>query len=212
MKYKITFNSDWHVGNGLSDGSIADAILVRDANGLPVLPGRAVKGALREAAVRLGKCRKDLAACEQAFFGSRSQGEGFNQSGCLKVSSAGLPASFSKLSNFVGDMTILRAHTRLNDEGTAEAGSLRTLECGIPGLTFKGHIELVELPQQLEAAGEVWVQQYLAALAAGVKSLGAHRTRGYGRCKMSLKLNAGASVRLPDYLPGLIKGEETCTA
>ena len=45
----ITFFSWWHAGSGLGRGGDADALVIRDATGLPYLPGKTVKGLLRDA-------------------------------------------------------------------------------------------------------------------------------------------------------------------
>lgn len=55
---KITLHGYWHAGSGRGEGPGADASVVRDGAGLPYLPGRTLKGLLREAvrrAMRLGR-------------------------------------------------------------------------------------------------------------------------------------------------------------
>lgn len=46
---KLELHSFWHPGTGRGDGAAADAVVHRDADGLPELPGRTVKGLLRAA-------------------------------------------------------------------------------------------------------------------------------------------------------------------
>ncbi len=51
--YKITFHSEWHCGSGLTSGSDLDALVVKDADNFPFVPGKTIKGLLQEAAMEL---------------------------------------------------------------------------------------------------------------------------------------------------------------
>ena len=55
IKYKITFFSNWHCGSGLAAGADTDELVIKDRNGLPYVPGRTIKGLLREAAMMLSQ-------------------------------------------------------------------------------------------------------------------------------------------------------------
>ena len=190
--YTITFTSDWHVGSGLGDSHRADAVLARDAYGLPLLGGRAVKGALREGARRLRLCRDDLRVCESLFFGVNSAERVSNTPGRIRVSAASLPehirhlvlaASGQDRVDLLRDMTILRSQTAL-EKGSAKAGTLRTLECGIALMSFHGHLD-VDL-HGLNIS-EDWASGYLHAVCAAVKSMGGNRSRGFGSCRIRLE-------------------------
>ena len=211
-KYTITFLSDWQISSGLGDGFLADSQLCRDAAGFLYIPGRAVKGALREGAHRLGMARPDLALCETIFFGSRSKGEGFNKSGVLTVSSAYLPKdllvalegiSSAERAQFLRDLTVLRAQTAL-ENGTVKNASLRTTECGIAGTSFEGTVEFSAY--LFEASGyacpaEDWLTQYMHAVCAATKSMGSGRSRGLGTCRITLEQAGSRGVTLPAPLP-----------
>ena len=54
MDYKIEFFSNWHCGSGLAAGADVDALVIKDKDGLPYVPGRTIKGLLRDAATELG--------------------------------------------------------------------------------------------------------------------------------------------------------------
>ena len=72
-RLEIRFHGYWHPGTGRGDGASADAIVHRDEGALPFLPGRTVKGLLRNA-VRLGiqaGVEGLNAESEEALFGSR---------------------------------------------------------------------------------------------------------------------------------------------
>ena len=46
---KFSLSSYWRVGSGKGAEAMADALVLRDESGLPIIPGRAVKGLLRDA-------------------------------------------------------------------------------------------------------------------------------------------------------------------
>jgi CRISPR-associated protein Csx10 len=213
----ITFVSDWLVGSGLGDGHLADACLVRDSNGLLFLPGRAIKGALREAAHRLGYCREDLKKAETDIFGGHCQPQkaeeaaaSFNRPGILRVGNGRLPENIERLllaekdlekrRRFVSDLTVRRTQTAIDEGGVAKEGSLRTIECGLSGLTFMAGLSLDAASMGLE---EEWLKTYLAALCAMVKGLGGHRARGLGYCRVVSEYSPPSDlpVKLPPERP-----------
>ena len=49
LTIKIEFFSPWHCGSGLSAGADADSLVIKDINGLPFIPGKTIKGLIREA-------------------------------------------------------------------------------------------------------------------------------------------------------------------
>lgn len=209
---RIDFFSDWHVGSGLGDGAIADAILNRDADGLPWIPGRAVKGALREAAWRVGLCRSDLARMVEVVFGTASTARASNTPGRISVGSGHLPRDLAdwlvrscdteERAQYVRDMTVPRVQTMLDENGMVVPHSLRTIECGIPGLYFISHVAL-DIPDNARE----WFLGYLGALCAAVKSIGADRARGLGRCRLTVG-GSGGAVDLPSPVdPGLLDME-----
>ena len=53
MRYKIEFFSYWHCGSGQTAGADVDELVVRDVSGLPFVPGRTLKGLLREAVTNI---------------------------------------------------------------------------------------------------------------------------------------------------------------
>lgn len=45
----IRFFSQWHCGSGTSAGADVDELVVKDKNGMPYIPGKTLKGLIREA-------------------------------------------------------------------------------------------------------------------------------------------------------------------
>jgi CRISPR/Cas system CMR subunit Cmr4 (Cas7 group RAMP superfamily) len=50
IEYQIEFFSEWHCGSGLAAGADVDALVVKDKDKLPFVPGKTIKGLIREAA------------------------------------------------------------------------------------------------------------------------------------------------------------------
>lgn len=183
---QIKFLSDWHIGSGLGDGAVADAVLNRDARGIPCVPGSAIKGAMREGAWRLASYQEELEPLPDFIFGTNSQARVSNRPGILMVGQGKLDQALrqwletrDEFKEFVEDMTIIRKQTRLDASGMVVPHTLRSIECGIPGLTFSASIAAA-LPEDSHA----WFAAYLGAICACVKSIGGYRSRGIGRCRL----------------------------
>src|SRR5436305_10177471 len=50
FRLRFTMKSDWHVGSGTGRPGNVDSLLQRDAEGLPYLPAKTVRGIWRDAA------------------------------------------------------------------------------------------------------------------------------------------------------------------
>lgn len=50
ITFAIQFYSPWHCGSGLSAGADVDELVIKDKNGMPFVPGKTIKGLMREAA------------------------------------------------------------------------------------------------------------------------------------------------------------------
>ncbi len=72
MKYSIQFHDYWCTASGLSGGAKADILTLKDTDGLPYVPGRTIKGLLREAAETICAFDDSMISAEQitAIFGS----------------------------------------------------------------------------------------------------------------------------------------------
>ena len=58
--YKIEFQSYWHIGSGLSTGTANDASLLKDRNNFPFIPGKTLKGLIRDAALLLSGISSEI--------------------------------------------------------------------------------------------------------------------------------------------------------
>ena len=59
IEYTITFLSDWHAGSGLSSGAEADAVVIKEDKNLPYLPGKTIKGLVKDALKDIGNINEE---------------------------------------------------------------------------------------------------------------------------------------------------------
>lgn len=209
----IKFLSSWHIGSGLGDGYRTDAKLVRNSFGLPFIPGRVLKGALREGAKRLSSCRDDLKRAEIVIFGTRDDEVKTNQSGIISISCGEVSDELTNVflqetpsirELLVRDMLTLRTQTALTEDKLTKKGSLRNIECGIPGLEFNAEISLSDSENLYEQIGKgcnkEWIEAYFKAVLASVKSIGGDRSRGLGKCEVLINHEKLSNVTLPQNL------------
>ena len=70
IQYTITFHSDWHCGSGLAAGADVDALAIKDKDNLPFIPGKTLKGLIRQAVeelVSFGYGKVDKGLLEKTF-------------------------------------------------------------------------------------------------------------------------------------------------
>ncbi len=183
ITYQVEFFSYWHAGSGLAGSTYADSMVNKDESNLPLIPGKSIKGLLREAAETLNLLDKKLVSDEfiADVFGDRSE-EGkanlkkegkafFGNVGLSKVLSEGIIHS-----GLTPDLYHVISSTKIDANGQAQDGSLRQLEVTVP-LTMYGQIE--HFPGQ-------GYETQLENCFKWVKQLGQSRNRGLGRCKFSI--------------------------
>lgn len=179
INYSITFLGDWHAGSGLGSGADADAVVIKDAANLPYLPGKTIKGLLKDVLIDIHDVQPSIVSIDliNKYFGYETKDKQ-THSGSLFFSNAELP------SNEKNEMTeelipfLYRniASTKIEDNGIAKTGSLRTMEVCIP-LTLEGSIEGVEMLDKL-----IFEKAFLM-----LRHLGSNRNRGLGRCSIKIK-------------------------
>ena len=182
--YKIEFLSNWHCGSGLTAGSDIDLLVIKDKNGLPFVPGRTIKGLLKDAANVMKefsdeKDKSDWNLFIKNHFGVETKNEeekDSNQSegGKCYFSNATLSAKLQNdiIQNKLQE-TLFRktSSTKIDDDGVAVEHSLRAFETVIP-LELYGKISDVDSSKMEKCL------QY-------IKRLGTTRNRGLGRCIIS---------------------------
>ena len=75
LTLKIQFFSPWHCGSGLSAGADTDALVIKNPQGLPVVPGKTIKGLVREAVEDYAAVKGEEIKLDEAFGVEASQEE-----------------------------------------------------------------------------------------------------------------------------------------
>jgi len=189
----IELRDYWHCGAGRGGGAVLDAVVQRDHAGVPLLPGRHLKGLLRDALERAAAWDwPGYAGLAGQLFGQRTEeaeGPSNPTPGCLRVSDACLPgevrawlADDRQRSLRAGLFRGLYATAIDERSGTAKDASLRGIEVVVP---LQLRASLAAIPGRT-APPEDWVQK-LAKVLPLIDAIGAHRSRGLGRAVLSLK-------------------------
>lgn len=200
----LDVQSYWHAGTGLGSGSDLDALVARTAGGLPYLPGRTVRGLLRdvmELAAQLGEFSPELV---ERCFGSGlteavdsdnrvavlEEGRFSTRPGQLRVEDARLgdlppnaPAweAWAHAHPRSVDVFVTSIASTAMKDGLVVPHTLRRIEVAVP----------VILSAQLEGPADDWADAVERSLPY-LRCLGSHRNRGLGRVHAYLLAGATA--------------------
>lgn len=198
---QVELESPLHVGSGSLADSLADKPLIKDARGLALIPGSALKGKARHAAEQVARA---LIAqwdwgCDAPYPDRMCQGNDPSRL-CPVCRIFGAPAYPAPLR--FGNLTLepveglpkldykwcsepeVRAGVGLNRaRRVAQDDVLYTVEThrASPALVFQGFIQ-GELAEKRQVA-------LLAAALRAVRTLGGNRSRGLGWCRLTLTVN-----------------------
>jgi hypothetical protein len=189
----------WHAGTGRGDGAAFDAVVHRTAEGLPLLPGRTVKGLLREAVGLAEHCDQIPHGRTLRWFGTPPpQTDADDREQKLEAGRFGTePGELVFASAELGDARMAAqwrrwaahhpreraalfgslAATRIDANGICEDQTLRTVEVAVP-LVLRA---AVRGPQEDE-----WPRELEVALPL-IRNLGTGRNRGLGRVLVTLE-------------------------
>lgn len=192
---KVEFQSPWHVGTGRGGGADIDARVRRSPGGLPIVPGRTLKGVLRQATELADQLRLHSPSAT-AWFGTGlpdgtemdlalEKARFLTEPGSVFVTSAQLGrdhserAQWEQLGAAQGEVVqgfFMELHqTALDETGIARASSLRTVEAVVP----------LVLWAQLE--GPLEALDGLEEVLPLVTAIGTGRRRGLGRVSLSME-------------------------
>lgn len=182
---RVELFSFWQAGTGRGAGSHVDSVCHTDADGLPEIPGRTLKGLLRDAVRRAGQLRWfDDETLHRRLFGVRGiDGKG-SEAGGLRVGSARLPKAERDWLAGPGAACVPELFRDLHATaidprtGTVRAKSLRGIQVAMPLVLQAELAQLAPLP-------EGWQGAFERSLAL-VRAVGTGRTRGLGRARLSL--------------------------
>ena len=183
LNYQIEFFSEWHCGSGLTAGADIDALVIKDSDGVPFIPGKTLKGLIREAFedyVSFSNADND----SDALFGTRPESGALPSKGLLYFTDAALDPSehLAITANKVQEhMYQKRTQTAIDENGIAKGHSLRSIETVVP-CTLKATI--MNVP---ETAFDTLVKSL-----GMIKRMGVNRNRGLGRCLFSIIKKGGS--------------------
>lgn len=174
IHYTIKFHSYWHCGSGLSAGADIDSLTIKDKNGLPFIPGKTIKGLLRDACSILQDLNGDDMGIIYEIFGEQtgiSQGKAFFSN--AEISKYEYEYITTKK---LGKYMYTGISSIQIEDGTAKDFSLRRIEVVVPcclygtiyGLDEK-HIHIIETGTKM------------------IKRIGLGRHRGLGRCSIKIE-------------------------
>lgn len=178
IKFSIQFYGYWHIGSGLSGGTKADNLVLKDRHNLPYIPGKTIKGLFRHAA-------EELANLSESYLNNDIVQKAFGSFGYQEESASKLFFSDAQLAltdakeiisqNLSQSLYEVISSTKIDEFGVAEDKSLRQMEVTVP-LTLYGFITDFESKYY----------DLLAKSAPMVKYLGLNRNRGLGRCEIKI--------------------------
>lgn len=180
INYKIEFLSEWHIGSGLGAGAASDAVILADQNQMPFVPGKTIKGLLRDAMYEINEVQPNIISIDDILriFGQESELKG---KALVKGSAHFMNATIEEpeyeaiVSNQLQEHLVKNiASTSIDNYGVALSQSLRSREVCIP-MTLLGTIVI-------EDADEAKVKMALQ----WVRAMGVNRNRGLGRCKITI--------------------------
>ncbi|MBD3161181.1 MAG: hypothetical protein GF355_04830 [Candidatus Eisenbacteria bacterium] len=181
LTIKIEILDYWHSGTGRGRGPVLDAEASRTPAGLPYLPGKTVRGLVREGVQQAEDARLVPAGTVLGLFGKADVG------GKLRVSDATLGREYEQwilaegreLAETLFDQI---SATAINGKtGQVEDQTLRTIEVALPvTLTAVMHV----------ADDHPDASRHLEAGMGFIRGLGTQRRRGLGRARFTLEEEA----------------------
>ncbi len=174
--FTIEFLSDWHIGSGLGSGPDSDAVVLKNQIGLPYVPGKTLKGLLRDACYEMhelhpGRFKKVDIDC---IFGVGNDDGVFEKGKVFFSNSEVIDLElFKSKPELVPFLFRNVSRTSINENGASAEGSLRTIEVCIP-IKLEGFISNCD-----ESSSDILYQAM-----QWISSIGVNRNRGLGRCKI----------------------------
>lgn len=187
----VDIRSYWYPGTGRGSGFHLDALTHAGADGLPRLPGRTLKGLLRDAVFRAETWGWEAVpeGITESLFGPLGRDGEETRPGRLRVSDATLPEEVAGwLTTQEGKKLVAglyREHfsTAIDpDSGVAKGRSLRGMQVVVP-LMLESTIQEVSA---VASDGCDW-RGLLRAVFPLVSAVGGHRSRGFGRAVLAWK-------------------------
>lgn len=178
LTYRIEFFSNWHCGSGQAAGADVDELTIKDRDGLPFIPGRTIKGLLRDECDELSEYNGLSEDAVKNVFGYFKDKPNEAKKGTAFFSDVCLPDADKKIIIQEGLQSNLYqsvSSTAIDDDGIAKDLSLRKIQTTVPCI----------LEGTIQGVPENFVPNMKLAFGL-VKRLGLGRNHGLGRCKITL--------------------------
>ncbi len=184
IHYQIQMLSDWHCGTGLDTGIDVDEMVLRDENDLPYIPGKTIKGLLRDALSDIAEVQPSMASQEDiyAIFGYTPQKPGDPPpiESPVFFTSANIPDEVRHeiIKHQLQPYLYRRfAQTAIDPKtGTVLSHTLRAIEFAMP-LKLVGQIQNLT-PNQ---------SNLLQMAMKWCRHIGLQRNRGFGLCRWTVQ-------------------------
>lgn len=184
--YRVLFYSEWHCGSGLGMGAAVDASVIKDENQLPYVPGKTLKGLLREAGEVITELGFEDSTLVDEIFGTRTVVKGASIPGKCFFSNAEFSEEtkreFMQTNEYIDMLYRTHTTTAIDENGQAKEHSLRTIETVIPVSLYARIASIPDTTQHTE---------FLEMCMKYTKRLGVGRNRGLGRCDISIVKEIG---------------------
>jgi CRISPR/Cas system CSM-associated protein Csm3 (group 7 of RAMP superfamily) len=181
IDYTVNFLTDWHAGSGLSSGAEADAVVIKDSEGFPYIPGKTMKGLFADAFrdFQLLSIDKFTDDSYNGLFGFMQKETKVTYPGSLFFSNVCLSESERSAIDIDHVDYLYRNISSTAIEaltGVAKGTSLRVMEVCIP-ISLEGCIKGANATEE----------QLISQLAKYIRTIGANRNRGLGRCSIQIE-------------------------
>ena len=192
---QIDISSYWHAGTGAGQGALLDSVVEKNDMGLPYLPGRTLKGILRDAVYRWeqlgGYQEQPISNVTDLLFGVWGDEGNETTQGIVRVGSANMDEQFitaikhhpdgKKLINY---LYAEHFSTKIDEKtGVAVDQSLRGSELTIPMPLFA---ELSIIDSNSNLSDELAFTLLSQAFPL-IQAVGKQKNRGLGRAELSWK-------------------------
>lgn len=200
MNYiRVELLSDTCFSSGEVYNSAVDIDIFRDANGIPVIGGKRLKGCIREAAEELRDWGYKIDV--EGIFGSRHDGYSAIQISDAKPEqydqyiselSARNDPMLVHPSRVLDAFTYIRTQTAVDQEGITDRNTLRSVRVIKKGLVFFAPVEFrCSEEKKREYEGQ------MVKICKAVRHMGLNRTRGMGSVKVSFETKQTSKEEKP---------------
>lgn len=185
IEYQIKFHTYWHCGSGLAAGADVDSLVIKDRFNMPYVPGKTIKGLVREAVddmISLCNIEYEEEDYLKVFGYQDDEMEEAKKDVVMKMSESFFtnaevkdaePIIRNGLQRFMYSSV---SNTAIEENGIAKEHSLRKTQVVVP-CTLNGQI--IGVPDSM-------AELLLKALLY-IKNMGTDRNRGLGRCTIKGK-------------------------